>query len=302
MSGTKSLVEIHAAVLLFGLAGLFGKWLALPSNIIVLGRVFFASLALAFFVRHPGRWPGLRPTKAPLTFCLLGYLLTVHWVAFFRAIQVSSVAVGLFSYSSFPVFTVFLEPLFHRERLKLSNLGLAMACLFGVFFIVPHFRLSDSTFQGVLWGLLSGLAFSFLSILNRGLSQKYPAFTIAFFQDLAAFFFLLPFYIVKRPILKTTDILLLAGLGVFCTAGSHTLFIKGLRMIKAQTAALISSLEPVYGTLFALILLGETPSLRTILGGGIILGTTLFVSIRLGRPSALARTSPERSQNPIRFS
>ena len=39
---TKSLIEIHIAVLLFGLAGLFGKLISLPSTIIVLGRVFFA--------------------------------------------------------------------------------------------------------------------------------------------------------------------------------------------------------------------------------------------------------------------
>ncbi len=36
-----SLLEIHLAVLLFGVSGLFGKLLALPSMIIVLGRVFF---------------------------------------------------------------------------------------------------------------------------------------------------------------------------------------------------------------------------------------------------------------------
>jgi len=42
----RSLLEIHAAVLLFGLAGLFGKLILLPPTIIVLGRVFFASIFL----------------------------------------------------------------------------------------------------------------------------------------------------------------------------------------------------------------------------------------------------------------
>ena len=42
----KGFVEIHIAVVLFGLAGLFGKWLELSPVIIVLGRVFFASIAL----------------------------------------------------------------------------------------------------------------------------------------------------------------------------------------------------------------------------------------------------------------
>ena len=46
MEKRKNLLEIHAAVVLFGLAGLFGKWLIFSPVLIVLGRVFFASLAL----------------------------------------------------------------------------------------------------------------------------------------------------------------------------------------------------------------------------------------------------------------
>jgi len=42
-----SLLQVHAVVL-FGLAGLFGKWLVLAPVFIVPGRVLFGSLALAF--------------------------------------------------------------------------------------------------------------------------------------------------------------------------------------------------------------------------------------------------------------
>lgn len=47
----KSLIEVHIAVFLFGLAGLFGKLLYLPPMIIVLGRVVFSSIFL-FFIMH----------------------------------------------------------------------------------------------------------------------------------------------------------------------------------------------------------------------------------------------------------
>ncbi len=40
----KGLIEIHLAVFLFGMSGVFGKLLSLPSMIIVLGRVFFSSI------------------------------------------------------------------------------------------------------------------------------------------------------------------------------------------------------------------------------------------------------------------
>ena len=278
MTKKQSLLEIHAAVVLFGLAGLFGKWLAFSPFLIVLGRVFFASLALFLIFLFSKQDMRISPKKNYAVFILLGFILALHWVAFFQSIQISTVAIGLLSYSSFPVFTVFLEPLFFKEKLRISRLMFALLCVLGIFLIIPRFDLTDSVYQGVLWGLFAGFTFSILTILNRKLSQIYSSLLITFYQDLWATLFLLPFFFIIRPHLNGKDILLLLVLGIFCTALSHSLFIKGMRLIKAQTAAIISSLEPVYGIIMALFILKEDPSLRTILGGIVILGTTFAVT------------------------
>ena len=47
----RALVALHGAVALFGFAGLFGKWLALPPVTIVFGRTLVASVALALLLR-----------------------------------------------------------------------------------------------------------------------------------------------------------------------------------------------------------------------------------------------------------
>jgi drug/metabolite transporter (DMT)-like permease len=277
---SRSLAEIHIAVVLFGLAGLFGKWLLLSPFIIVLGRVLFASLFLLLLFPFTKQNLRISQSKDYALLFLMGFILAVHWVTFFQSIQISTVAVGLLSYSSFPVFTAFLEPLFFRERIKISTVFFALTCLFGIFLIIPRFDLSNSVYRGVLWGLLSGITFSILTILNRKLSQKYSSLLITFYQDFSATLFLLPFYFVFQPHLQTDEIFLLVILGIFCTAGSHSLFIKGMRYVPAQTAAIISSLEPVYGIVLALIFLKEIPSPRTILGGIIILATILIVTLK----------------------
>ena len=46
----RSLIYLNIAVLLFGLAGLFAKWIDLPSLGITFGRVFFSSLSLGIFM------------------------------------------------------------------------------------------------------------------------------------------------------------------------------------------------------------------------------------------------------------
>ncbi|MGB7296037.1 MAG: DMT family transporter [Candidatus Aminicenantales bacterium] len=276
-----SLLEIHLATILFGLAGLFGKWLVLSPLLIVLGRVIFASLALGVWLawKRQNVRDILRSQAALLI--LLGVLLAVHWSAFFQAIQVSSVAVGLLSYSSFPVFTVLLEPLFFREKFDWRSIGAAGACLAGIFLIVPRFDPADSIYQGVLWGLLSGLTFAVLTLLNRRLVRRYSSLAIAFFQDLFAGVALLPALIIVPPVnLAARDLGLLVVLGVACTAGSHTLFIRGMRRVRARTASIISSLEPVYGIALAFVFLAEKPSLRTLAGGAVIMAAVLSVSLR----------------------
>ena len=43
---------------------------------------------------------------------LSGAILGAHWIAFFKSIQVSTVAIGLLSYVSYPLFTSVIEPIF----------------------------------------------------------------------------------------------------------------------------------------------------------------------------------------------
>lgn len=290
------LAQIHGAVVLFGLAGLFGKWLDLSPMVIVFGRVAFGSLVLGAILLLRRRPPeGSPPTgsKADLwLFPGLGLLLAVHWTLFFLSVQVSTVAVGLLSYSSFPVFTVFLEPALTRRRLDPAALAFAGLCLLGVFLIVPRFSWTEGVFQGVVLGLGAGLTFALLSVLNRRLTARHDSIVIVFRQDFFASLALLPALFMVRPVLSAGDIGLLAFLGVVCTAGAHTLFIDGMRAISAQSASIIASLEPVYGIVMALAFLGEVPAPRTLLGGAIILAAATAVSLRDFRSRRPVGTGP----------
>jgi drug/metabolite transporter (DMT)-like permease len=279
MNKNKALAEVHLAVLLFGLAGLFGKWLTLFPTAIVLGRVVLASLALAaaLGLSRQTFWP--RKARDLALFALMGLVLAAHWATFFKSIQVSTVAVGLLAYSTFPFFTAFLEPLWLRERLDNRSVLLSLVCLAGVFLIIPRLEMSNAVMKGVLWGLLSGLSFSVLTILNRKMTRTYSSLQTAFQQDFFAGIFLLPLVLFSPPVLSVRDVLLLAVLGIVCTAGAHTLFIDGLKGIGARAASLISALEPVYGVILAFAFLKEVPAPRTLLGGALILAAVAAVSL-----------------------
>ena len=271
---------IHIAVLLFGLAGLFGKLLPLPPLVIVFGRTFFSSVtlgAILFYTKTEFR-AGSRRDRIVLI--LLGAILAVHWTTFFHAIQISTVAVGLLTFSTFPMFVTFMEPYFFKEKLRGFDILTAGFVLVGLALVIPSFDFQNNVTRGAFWGTLSGFTFALLSVLNRKYVSAYPPILIACYQNCTAAVFLFPFLFFEDFLLRPTDFVLLAVLGVFCTALAHTLFIKSLVHIRAQLASIVASLEPVYGVIFAFLLLGEVPAPRTFLGGGIILGTIMLSTIK----------------------
>ena len=105
MTRARALGAVHAAVLLFGFAGLFGRWLDLSPVAIVLGRSAIAACALAVVRWQVGR------DRLPFDLRLVanGAVLALHWIAFFAAIQAAGVAIGLLGFSSFPLFVLILE-------------------------------------------------------------------------------------------------------------------------------------------------------------------------------------------------
>jgi drug/metabolite transporter (DMT)-like permease len=277
---SSALCGIHVAVILFGFAGLFGKYLTLAPTVIVFGRTVFAALTLLLVALGMRQTLAVRSLRDGGAFMVIGMILAIHWSTFFHSIQISTVAIGLLTYATFPVFITFMEPYFFKEKIRLFDVAMAAGVFIGLVLVVPAYDFKNNITQGVLWGTLSGFTFAILSLMNRKYVQTYGSLVVSFYQNLFAALALLPlaFMAADRLGLSARDWGLLLLLGVLCTALAHALFIKGLANVKAQLASIIASLEPVYGVILALLLLGEVPSMRTLIGGGIILATNLIAA------------------------
>jgi drug/metabolite transporter (DMT)-like permease len=280
-SHRRALAALHCAVALFGFAGLFGKWLALPPVTIVFGRSAIAAVALALLFRV------VRETRPRGAFewrlAAGGAVLALHWVSFFQAIQIASVAVGLLGFASFPLFVLLLEAGLRQRPLHAAEWLTAALVTAGLALLVPEFSLENRTVQGLAWGLVSGFTFALLAVNNRALAVRHGSGAIALWQNACAALVLLPFAVAAAAVPDAREIALLVVLGVACTALSHTLFIRSLRMLSAHTASVIAALEPVYGIALAFVLLGETPSARTLAGGALIVGAAFFATVRTFR-------------------
>lgn len=193
------MIKIHLAVFLFGFAGLFGKFLSCSPFIIVLGRTFFAAITLFAYAKIVSRTRLGGFDRVSFLFLILqGVLLACHWVTFFMAIQISSVAVGLVTFSSFPLFVTFLEPVFFKEPLQKRDIATALAVFCGILLVIPDLDLSNNITLGGFYGILSGLTFAVLALVNRKNAQTQDPIALAFYQNLfAALFLCLPVLVLN---------------------------------------------------------------------------------------------------------
>lgn len=280
------MLQLHIAVLLFGAAGLFGKAVALPALLIVLGRVGFAALALfigLIIFRKDLRLAARRDYGGMF---VLGAILAFHWFAFFYSIQLSSVAIGLLTFTTFPVFTMLLERLICKTPISAKSVVAACACIAGVLLIIPAEQWSGSNADeapqlwGVFWGIASGFSFAVLALRNRIYVQRYDVLLVTFYQCTVAALLLSPavFFVVAE--VTAGQLLYLAALGIVFTALAHGLFLRSMQCLPLSVVSVSTMLEPVYGIVLAFALLGEQLVLRELCGAALILSSVIFISYR----------------------
>ncbi|GGD06087.1 DMT family transporter [Halopseudomonas salina] len=278
MTTSRAIASMHVAALMFGLTGIFGKLTQAGPIAIVLGRAFFAVLALLIFARifSSPILRGINRTRL-MQLAACGILLGVHWMTFFHAVKIAGVGIATLGFASFPAFVVMLEWLLWKESAsRLDLLKVVLICI-GLALVTPDFSLGNQATAGLLWALLSGLCFAGASVGNRYTAGDLHPVQIACWQNLVILGCLLPFAPMAVGQMAPLDWLWIALLGLLCTGLAHGLFVASLQVLKARVASLFFALEPVYGILFAWFLFAEQPTLSMLLGGVLIVSALALV-------------------------
>ena len=272
----KALLQLHTALILSALTALFAKLIHLPVNQTICGRAAVAAGALWLFLRFTGQRIRLDSRREYLFFFGTGVLLAGHWLTYFQSIRLSTVAIGILSLYTYPVITIILEPFFDRTRHRAVDFAVGAFVFLGVALMIPEFDFSNDFTRGIAWGVLSAFIYALRNIISRRHVRKRPAPTVMFHQTLATAIVLLPTCFVNADEFSTTEIWRLVLLGVVFTAVHHTLFAAVFKVFKAKTVSILSTVQPIYGVVFAMIVLGEVPAIRTVIGGLIVIAASIY--------------------------
>nr|WP_230425571.1 DMT family transporter [Saccharobesus litoralis] len=247
------------------------------------GRAVIACLLLVLVVKLKGNKLRLLNHRDYAVGFLLGVLMASHWVTYFYAMQYSTVAVGMIALYTFPVLTVFLEPLLDKRMPALKDIVLAVFVFTGVLLMVPEFSLESQYTLGILLGVLSAVFFTLRNILNKYAFTHYSATKNMSIQALVIAILLMPWGYDAFHQISISTLLLFLLLGTAFTALPHVLIVSGLRTLQAKSMSLIACLSPVYGAILALLILHEMPNVQTVVGGLIVLSAAIMETLSLGR-------------------
>ncbi|MCI9379996.1 MAG: DMT family transporter [Dorea sp.] len=279
-SFNRNIIYLHIAVMLFGLAGVAAQFVEIPAVLVALGRVVCSSLLLLIIAIVKKESLRLNSGKDYCMIILTGAVMAIHWTTFFQSVQVSTVAIGTITFSTFPLFLTFIEPIVFHEKLRSQSVLSAILLLIGVMITIPEFSMENHTTIGIIWGMVSSLSYAVLTLANRYFSPRYPARTVCLYEQGSAAIVLLPALFLVETTWRPLDLAGIAFVGFICTAFAHSLYVSAQKSVRAQTAGIISGMETVYGILYALLFLGEVPTIRELAGGIVILGVAMYSSIK----------------------
>lgn len=214
----KSILFLHVAVMLFGFSGVLAQYVQVPAVLVAMGRVICSSLLLLAISLVKKDKLTLESKKDYALIIGTGVIMAIHWSSFFQAIQVSSVAIGTITFSTFPLFLTFMEPVVFKEKLRARRVISAVILLAGVYITVPEFSVENQVTVGILWGMLCSFTYAIMTLGNRYFSKKYTGRIICLYEQGTAAIVLLPALWLVKVEWRPVDIAGVAAIGFVCTA------------------------------------------------------------------------------------
>ena len=276
---------LNLATLFISTSGALGKFIEMPTPVIIWWRSSLALIILFMFCKFKKIDLKIRSRKDLWTFILSALFMGGHWITYFYALKFSNVAIGMLSLYTFPVITALLEPFFIKIKLDPIHIFLGFIVLVGIYILAPEFNLESAHVQGILLGLLSALFYSLRILILKQHVINYNGSMLMMYQLLILTIVLAPFlYLMDTSGIRTQFpyVLLLA---IVTTAIGHTMFVHSLKHFSSSTASIMTSALPVYGIIIAYFFLDEIPSNNVFIGGFLIISTVLIEGIRSRKTS-----------------
>ncbi|MDF1609836.1 DMT family transporter [Hoeflea sp. YIM 152468] len=286
----------RGGLLVFGAAMTwsFGGAIARGLNVsdpwtIIAWRSFFAALfLLAFMLWRDGPAGTVRLFRTMgLPGVGVGLCFATASISFVVALGYTSVANILLMQAGVPLIAALLGVVFLGEAVDRVTWAAILAVIAGIGVMVSDSFAATVSFIGDGLALMIAVFFAAATVITRRYSgvRMTPAVCFGVMVGTAV-----GVTLSSGLIVSASDLGLLFVFGALNLGLGMAMFATGARLIPSALAALISTMEPVFGPVWVWLIHAEVPAPRTLVGGGVVflalIGHILW-QWRLSRRTAL---------------
>src|SRR3954452_9361431 len=194
----KAMIQLHAAIFLWGFTGVLGRLISLNEGLLVWYRMLITILSLYFLMRLNNQLQSVSPRQRNQLFAI-GGIVALHWCLFYGSIKYSNVSIALTCLSSSGLFTAVLEPAITGKKIVIAELLLGLVAIAGIYLIF-HFDPRYKT--GIILGILSALLSCMFAIFNKTQVSYNAPRTVMLYELTGGFLLLtllMPLYLYVLP-------------------------------------------------------------------------------------------------------
>ena len=270
-------LRVVAASVLFSTGGAAIKLCAFGPWQLAAGRAVIAAAAMIVLIPEARRGWSWRAPFVGVAYAGAGLLLIF-------ANKLTTAASAIFIQATNPLFILALAPVLVHERVTRRDLEYMLVLAGGMALLLSapgrRFATAPNPFVGNV--LAAGCAVSWaLTVIGyrwvarRGVGGHGAVAAAAVSGNAIVFLTALP---LALPFASGTprDWLVVAYLGVFQLALAYVFLSRAITHVRALEVALVGLVEPVLAPIWAWLVHGETPGLRAVMGGIVILAATAW--------------------------
>lgn len=272
--------KILTSMAIFGTVGIFVRFIPMASAAIafcrgVLGCAFL--LALMALTDKKPTWADIR--KNGWILAVSGAAIGINWILLFEAYRHTTVAIATICYYLAPAFVTLASPLV-GEKLSGKKLGCIGVAMVGMVFVSGVLQGNqESSLLGVVLGVGAAVFYASVILMNKKISPI-SAYDKTFCQIGAASLVIVPYLLLTGDLSFSGMTPLgwgaLLVLGIVHTGIAYALYFGGIKDVNAQTAAILSYLDPVLSILLSALILQERLDGFSITGAILILGSAFY--------------------------
>ena len=285
-NNTAPIWGILVSMCIFGTIGIVRKYIDISSGLLSLSRAVIGTLfLLAITCRRPIRFHAIRH-QLPLL-AISGAAIGFNWIFLFEAYRCTTVTTATLCYYTAPSFVVIASHFILKEQLTFKKSICAVVALVGMVLIsgiLNDHSAGSSEIYGVLFGLGAAVLYASVIILNRFIKVSNPAHRTIFQLGLGATV-LLPYTILtdnwSGMQFAPLPLMLILVLGVVHTGFAYMLYFGAVSKLPAQTAAILSYIDPLLAIILSALILKEPMGFKEITGTALIIGAALVSELSL---------------------